>query len=139
MRTDTPVTPAPARQRIDKWLWFARVVKTRSLAQKLAVSGRVRVNREKCDSASHALKIGDVLTITLDRTVRILRVLQPGTRRESPADARQLYEDLSPPPAEPTISGLVRDAGAGRPTKRDHRRLLSLKRGGDDVRSDDDS
>jgi ribosome-associated heat shock protein Hsp15 len=119
------------RQRIDKWLWFARVVKSRSLAQKLAVSGRVRVNREKCDSASHPLKVGDVLTISLDRQVRILKVLQPGSRRGPAVDARLLYEDLSPPaPSAPP--GLTREPGTGRPTKRDHRALMSLKRHPDD-------
>jgi ribosome-associated heat shock protein Hsp15 len=107
------------------------VVKTRSLAQKLAVSGRVRVNREKCDSASHPLKVGDVLTITLERRVQVLKVVRPGTRRGPPADARLLYEDLSPPPvAQP--AGVTRDPGSGRPTKRDHRVLLSLKRQADD-------
>jgi ribosome-associated heat shock protein Hsp15 len=112
-------------------LWFARVVKTRSLAQKLAMSGRVRENREKCDSASHPLKIGDVLTIALDRHVRILKVLQPGTRRGPAVDARLLYEDLSPP-AAPAPATATREAGSGRPTKRDHRALISLKRRADD-------
>ena len=54
------------RQRIDKWLWFARLAKTRTAAQKLAVSGRVRVNREKSDSASRLVRMGDVLTIALE-------------------------------------------------------------------------
>jgi len=118
---------ADGRQRIDKWLWFARVVKTRTLAQKLAVSGRVRVNREKCDSASQPVKVDDVLTIALDRGVRVLKVVQPGTRRGPPADARLLYEDLSTPlPADiPAPAG--RPHGTGRPTKRDHRRLMAFK------------
>ena len=128
------------RQRIDKWLWFARIVKTRTLAQKLAVSGRVRVNREKCDSASHALKVGDVLTIALGRSVRILRVLHPGIRRGPPIDARLLYEDLSPvAPAGPTAAAMERAPGSGRPTKRDQRRLAAFKEGrGDDFPSGED-
>lgn len=133
-----------SRQRIDKWLWFARVVKTRTLAQRLAVSGRVRINREKCDSASAAVKASDVLTIALDRSVKVLKVVRPGVRRGPPADARLLYEDLSPPPdvvsAPPAAD---RAKGSGRPTKRDHRRLIALKGrdaegDGDDFSTDDD-
>jgi ribosome-associated heat shock protein Hsp15 len=129
MATDgRPGSAADGRQRIDKWLWFARVAKTRTLAQKLALSGRVRVNREKCDSASRPVKVDDVLTITLDGGVRVLKVVQPGTRRGPPADARLLYEDLSPPPILAAPPG-ARRPGAGRPTKRDQRRLMALKAG----------
>jgi len=119
-----------SRQRIDKWLFFARVAKSRSLGAKLAQSGHVRVNREKIDQASHQLKPGDVLTITLDRGVLVYRVLAPGARRGPAEEARTLYEDLSPPPLprEEFSLAAFRDAGAGRPTKRDRRetdRLLN--------------
>lgn len=118
-----------ASQRIDKWLWFARVVKTCTLAQKLAVSGKVRVNREKNEHASRLVKPGDTLTIALDRSVRILRLLAPGERRGPPAEARCLYDDLSPP--EPRSQAAddrlpehaARPPGSGRPTKRDRRRI----------------
>ena len=83
------------RQRIDKWLFFARVVKSRSLAAKLAQSGRVRVNREKIDQASQVVRPGDVLTIRLDRRVLVYRVLDPGVRRGPAEEARLLYEDLT--------------------------------------------
>ena len=108
------------RQRLDKWLWYARLAKTRTLAQKLAVSGRVRINRERIDSASHAVKIGDVLTIALAGWVRVLKVVATGDRRGPFAEARLLYEDLSPPrpPAEQHDS-----RGGSRPTKRDRRQL----------------
>ncbi|MDN2567223.1 RNA-binding S4 domain-containing protein [Aquibium sp. A9E412] len=122
------------RQRIDRWLFFARVVKSRSLAARLAQSGRVRVNREKIAQAAHAVKPGDVLTITLDRQVLVYRVLAPGARRGPAAEARLLYEDLSPPPAprerEPIPPPGLREAGAGRPTKRE-RRALERWRGED--------
>jgi ribosome-associated heat shock protein Hsp15 len=111
-----------ARQRIDKWLWFARVVKTRTLAQKLVLSGSVRVNREKCDSASHMLKPGDVLTIAVARSVRVLKVTAPGLRRGPAEEARTLYEDLSPPP-DPARAAA---AGGPRPTKRERRALDAL-------------
>lgn len=84
-------------QRIDKWLFFARVVKSRSLAQKLAVSGRVRINGEKCEQAADTVKPGDVLTITLERRILVYRVLAPGARRGPAEEARALYEDMSQP------------------------------------------
>lgn len=119
-------------QRIDKWLWFARVTKTRTLAQKLAVSGRVRVNRERNDSASRPVKAGDTLTIAMEAGVRILRVVSPGTRRGPAPEARLLYEDLSPPPAPRKPPPIGREAGSGRPTKRDRRAIDAFRRGADD-------
>jgi ribosome-associated heat shock protein Hsp15 len=120
-----------ARQRIDKWLWFARVVKTRTLAQKLVLSGAVRVNREKCASASQPLKPGDVLTIAVGRGIRVLKVAAAGARRGPAEEARALYEDLSPSPdpARPQAS-----AGP-RPTKRDRRALDAFR---DDFSADGD-
>ncbi len=76
-------------------MFFARVVKSRSLAAKLAQSGRVRVNREKIDQASQLVRPGDVLTITLDRRILVYRVLSPGLRRGPAEEARTLYEDLT--------------------------------------------
>ncbi|MGU3399634.1 RNA-binding S4 domain-containing protein [Brucellaceae bacterium D45D] len=113
------------RQRIDKWLFFARVVKSRSLAAKLAVGGKVRVNRDKIDQASHQVKIGDVLTITLERRILVYKVLASGERRGPAPQAQLLYEDLSPPSiavATPDQAPLPqRDSGAGRPTKKQRR------------------
>jgi ribosome-associated heat shock protein Hsp15 len=122
---DAPV----ARQRLDKWLWFARLAKTRTSAQKLAVSGHVRINREKADSASQPVKIGDVLTVGLDAGVRVLKVAAPGARRGPPAEARLLYEDLSPPPAVPPVpsGAAAAERGGSRPTKRDRRALDALR------------
>ncbi|EKF42052.1 RNA-binding S4 domain-containing protein [Nitratireductor indicus] len=128
-----PAEAATERQRIDKWLFFARVVKSRSLAAKLAQAGGVRVNRNKIEQAAYAVKPGDVLTITLERRVLVYRVLAPGTRRGPAEEARLLYEDLSPMPsatgpgAETAVA--ARDPGTGRPTKRD-RRLLDRWRDG---------
>lgn len=111
------------KQRIDKWLFFTRVAKSRSLAAKLAAGGRVRINRDKIDQASHGIKVGDVVTVTLDRRVLIYKVLELGERRGSAPEAQLLYQDITPPP-EPSAYGSVgekRDAGSGRPTKRDRR------------------
>ncbi|MBX9453511.1 MAG: RNA-binding S4 domain-containing protein [Mesorhizobium sp.] len=119
------------RQRIDKWLFFARVVKSRSLAAKVVQSGRVRLNRDKIDLPSQQVKPGDVLTITLERRVIVYRVLDPGTRRGPAEEARTLYEDLTPPPAggEVMVDALppVRPQGSGRPTKKDRRRMDALR------------
>lgn len=126
-----------ARQRIDKWLWFARIARSRTLAQKLAISGRVRLNRERNDSASRPVKVGDTLTIGLESGVRVLRILATGTRRGPAAEARLLFEDLSPP--APPENAETRVSGAGRPTKRDRRAISAFKRGlGDDFSGRDD-
>ncbi|TKT75450.1 RNA-binding S4 domain-containing protein [Aquamicrobium sp. LC103] len=124
------------RQRIDKWLFFARVVKSRSLAAKFVQAGRVRINRDKTDHPSQTVKPGDVLTITLERRVIVYRVVDCGARRGPAEEARTLYEDLTPPPAPsgqalPDALAPVRKAGSGRPTKRE-RRDLDAWRGGDD-------
>ncbi|MCO6391209.1 RNA-binding S4 domain-containing protein [Aliihoeflea aestuarii] len=115
-----------ARQRIDKWLFFTRVVKSRSLAAKIVQAGKVRLNREKIDQAAHNVKPGDVLTVTLDRRILVLKVVAPGTRRGPAEEARTLYEDLSSPleaklPAE--VPTAERDPGTGRPTKRERRAI----------------
>lgn len=117
------------KQRIDKWLFFTRVVKSRSLAAKLSTGGRVRINRDKIDQASHGIKIGDIVAVTLDRRVLIYKVLELGERRGSAPEAQLLYQDITPPP-EPyahTSAGEKRDAGAGRPTKRDRRATMRYK------------
>lgn len=132
------------RQRIDKWLWFARLTKTRTLAQKLVLSGHVRVNREKTNAASHLVKVGDVLTVAGERDVRVVKVLAPGIRRGPAPEAQLLYEDLSPPsastprPTEPAPTA-DRPAGAGRPTKRERRATDRLRAAaGDDFLPDGD-
>ena len=90
--------PEPARQRLDKWLWFTRVVKTRALAVRLVTEGHVRVNSVRVATASKALKTGDVVTVALERHVRVLRVLAGGERRGPAPEAQSLYEDLAPRP-----------------------------------------
>ena len=83
------------RQRLDKWLLFARVVKTRSLAQELAESGHVRINGQRIKSASKMVRLADVLTIALDQRTRVLKVQAFAERRGSANGAAPLYEDLS--------------------------------------------
>lgn len=119
-----------AKQRIDKWLFFARVVKSRSLAAKLAVGGKVRVNRDKIEQAAHQVKVGDVLTITLDRRILVYKILAPGERRGPAPEAQLLYEDLSPlpvPASAPVVAAPQRESGAGRPTKKERRETDRLR------------
>ena len=122
---------AEGRQRIDKWLFFSRAVKSRSLAAKLVVAGRVRINRDKAAQASDLIKPGDVLTITLDRRIFVWKVLGAGVPRGPAEEARTLYEDMSPPPAPkgealPDAIPALREAGSGRPTKRERRQTDRL-------------
>ena len=96
-----PAGPEPARQRLDKWLWFTRVVKTRSLATRLVAAGHVRVNSVRVGTASKAVKPGDVVTVALERHVRVLKVLAGGERRGPAPEAQTLYQDLAPRPPRP--------------------------------------
>jgi ribosome-associated heat shock protein Hsp15 len=114
------------RQRIDKWLFFARVAKSRSLAARLVMAGRIRINREKVEQASHPVKPGDVLTVTLDRRVLVYRVLGSGVRRGPATEARTLYEDLTPAAEAAPVASPAREPGAGRPTKKERRALDRL-------------
>ena len=82
------------RQRLDKWLWHARVVKARTSAAALIEAGHVRINGVREKTPGHAVKAGDVLTIGLDRGVRVLKVLGFAERRGDASAARVLYEDL---------------------------------------------
>jgi len=84
----------PASQRIDKWLWHARFAKTRTIAQELARSGRIRVNRTRNDSASRPVKIGDTLTMAGEKGVRVIRIAAIGVRRGPASEARALYEEV---------------------------------------------
>ncbi|MBC7583583.1 MAG: RNA-binding S4 domain-containing protein [Tardiphaga sp.] len=87
------------RQRLDKWLWHARVVKARSSAAALVESGHVRINGNREKSPGHGVKIGDVLTVALDRTVRVMKVEAFAERRGGATAARVLYADVPLPPA----------------------------------------
>jgi ribosome-associated heat shock protein Hsp15 len=81
-------------QRIDKWLWHGRFVKTRSLASRLVADGKIRVNRGKVAKPSYVVDIGDVITATIAGKVRVVKILAIAERRGPPAVARALYEDL---------------------------------------------
>lgn len=116
------------RQRIDKWLWHARVVRTRSAAASLVTFGLVRVNGARTTAPSQLVRPGDVATIALDRQVRLLKVAGFAERRGDAEAARVLFEDLTPPPppADESPKVAAREPGSGRPTKRDRRAIDRL-------------
>ncbi len=118
--------------RIDKWLWYARFFKSRSLAAKLCDGRRLRLNRRVIDKASRTLKVGDVLTFPLGSDIRVVRVQALGARRGPAAEAQGLYEDLAPPAKRPAPAppAAGRARGAGRPTKADRRAIDALKEPG---------
>jgi len=131
--------------RVDKWLWYARFFKTRSLATKACSASRLRISGELVSKAHHKVKPGDVLTFVQARHVRVVKVLALAARRGPAAEAQTLYEDLKPPSDEgrlPRTPGdrpsgdrlpgdrppVDRPPGAGRPTKQDRRALDRLRR-----------
>src|SRR5262245_3187354 len=102
-------TAAAGVQRLDKWLWFARIIKSRTMAAQLIQDGKVRVNRAKVAKPAQTVRPDDVLTIVIRGNIQVLKVLSPGLRRGPPAEARQLYQVLSASgsaaPAQPVPAG----------------------------------
>lgn len=86
----------PDSLRVDKYLWFARFFKTRSLATKRANGGRIRINGNKIKKSSDTVRIGDILTFAQGNEIRVIRVLDLGTRRGPAQEAQSLYEDITP-------------------------------------------
>lgn len=82
---------ASGRQRLDKWLWFARIVKTREAAASLVETGHVRLNGTKTLKPGHDVKRGDVLIVVLNARVRVLHVEGLAPRRGPAEAARLLY------------------------------------------------
>lgn len=120
----------PDSIRLDKWLWQARFCKSRALASKLCAAGRVRVSGTVVQKAHHMVRIGDVLTFPQGPHIRVVRILALGTRRGPAAEARLLYEDLSPITPRPAAAVAVtaqREPGSGRPTKAARRALDRLR------------
>ncbi len=88
------MTAGPDRQRIDRWLWHARVVRTREAAAALAESGYVRVNGTRIDAPGRFVRVGDVITVALDRSVRVLKVQGFAPRRGPAGTGADLYQEL---------------------------------------------
>jgi ribosome-associated heat shock protein Hsp15 len=117
--------------RLDKWLWFARFFKSRTLATRFLEAGKVRL-RGTVVKPHARVRVDDVVTFMLGGGLRIVRVRLLGTRRGPAVEARTLYEDLSPPREPKPDMGnapAVREAGAGRPTKAERRAVDRLRAG----------
>jgi ribosome-associated heat shock protein Hsp15 len=81
--------------RLDKFLWYARIVKTRGLAQALVEGGRFRISGRVVERVAAPVRVGDVLAFALRGSVRVLRVEALPVRRGPPAEARTLYTDMA--------------------------------------------
>ncbi len=129
--TIAPNFAGAGAQRLDKWLWFARFFKSRSLAAKQCQDSKVRVNRTIASKPSHAVRPGDIVSFQQGATVRVVKMLAPGTRRGPATEAQALYEDLFSPETKPggTVAQGQREKGAGRPTKAERRAIDALKQG----------
>ena len=113
--------------RVDKWLWHARFLKSRSLAAKLIAAGHLRIDGERSEKPSRTIRPGAVLTFPAGSRVRVVRVVAPGARRGPAPEAQALYEDLSPEPMPP-------EPRAGpRPTKRERRVLDRAREAGSEA------
>ena len=84
----------PDGQRIDRWLWHARIVRTRDAAAALTGAGYVRVNGARIDAPGRYVRAGDVITVALDRNVRVLKVRGFVERRGPASNGQSLYEDF---------------------------------------------
>lgn len=118
------------KQRLDRWLFFSRAVKSRTLAQKLIETGAIRVNSERTLHTDHKVGAGDVLTMSVHGRLLVWRILDAGDRRGPASEAATLYEDLSPPPLpreDRPLPHAERDPGSGRPTKKDRREIDRLQ------------
>ncbi len=120
-------------QRLDKWLWFARFFKSRTLASRFCASGRLRINGASVNKAHQGIRQGDVLTFPKGPHIRVVEVLGLGLRRGPASEARTLYNDLEPPPAKRPVAKPVpvarRLRGSGRPTKAERRATDRLREG----------
>lgn len=106
--------------RLDKWLWQARFVKSRSLASGVVSAGKVRVNAQPVSKPARTVGAGDVLTFAMGDDVRVIRIVACGDRRGPSPEARALYDDMQPP-APKTASPRVPGDDGGKPTARDRR------------------
>ena len=136
------VTAAPYKEanatgpRLDKWLWYARFFKTRALASKAISNGRFRLDGDLMSKPHRQAKCGQVLTFSQGMRIRVVRIKALGSRRGPAQEAALLFDDLAPnePATDRTTATTMpafenRQAGDGRPTKRQRRETDRLKAG----------
>lgn len=116
--------------RVDRWLWAVRLCKTRSAATAACTAGHVTVNGSPAKPATK-VRAGDQVLAYLAQRERVLEVVRTIDKRVGAPEAATAYIDRSAPPPDPGTSAppLVRDRGAGRPTKRDRRQIDRMQRG----------
>ncbi len=104
--------------RLDKWLWFARFARTRSLAARLCAAGAVTVGGSAATRPSQGVRVGDVVSVPQGRLLHTVRVAALGTRRGPAEEARRLYAPEAPARAlsadEPEWEILLGDDGDSR-------------------------
>lgn len=126
------MTDTPAKQRLDRWLWCARMFKTRTLSAKAVTTGPVRVNEVRINKPAFGVAPGDVITFVRARQIITVRIKAMADRRGPAPEAQTLYEDLTPPPPkiedkyQPIVQAR-REPGSGRPTKKERRSLTRLQ------------
>jgi ribosome-associated heat shock protein Hsp15 len=84
-------------RRLDQWLWFARIVKSRSRAARLCIAGEITVNQVTIRKTSYVVRIGDTIAVSQGGFYRTVRLLGLGCRRGPAAEARRLYEEIGAP------------------------------------------
>ena len=128
---------AVASLRLDKWLWHARLFKSRTIAAARIAGGGFRVNKAVVRKSHHFVRSGDVVTFAKGPYVRVVEIVALGARRGPAAEAQALYRDLNPPESQPKPERSImvelgpgwRDPGAGRPTKKQRRETDRLQGG----------
>lgn len=122
-------------RRIDQWLFFSRLTKSRSLAGRYVVAGKVRVNKQKINKPAQLIYVGDVITAMINKKLVVVEVLALGTRRGPATEAQELYLDMTPRKDSKKVetntklmlAAPSRPKGEGRPTKKQRRQLDLLK------------
>jgi ribosome-associated heat shock protein Hsp15 len=131
-------TDPRAKLRLDKWLWFARFFKSRSISAACVTGGGLRLNGDRVTKRATQISAGDVVTFAIGDQVRVIQIDDIGKRRGPAPEAQTLYTDLSPPapakqdkpPTNPSFEG------KGRPTKRNRRQRDLYHSLFDDTNSD---
>jgi ribosome-associated heat shock protein Hsp15 len=91
--------------RIDRYLHCIRLVKSRSLAQRLIDTGHLRIDGKRVAKPSELVRVGSTIAFPLHERVRVLRVTALPDRRGPPAEARACYEELGPAPGGTGVDG----------------------------------
>jgi len=93
--TAIAMAPERAKTRLDQWLWFARLAKSRSLAARLCAAGAIRVNGATVTKPNQTVRVGDLVVVPQGSVQRTVRVLALGARRGPASEARALYQETA--------------------------------------------